>query len=667
MLLLNARTYALKFFHTAKTAPPYAILSHTWEDDEVLFKDMDDLEKAKAKSGWQKIEYVCRQALEDGLEWAWVDTCCIDKSSSAELSEAINSMFNWYKCSTVCYVYLCDLTITATLRDDAPMVSAWLEKARNMTHIKVPHTNPELDISKTLWQEHAAYFEMVTCETRSGIRKRIDAEGSGRHRDGLEISLIDTLGAFSKVKWWSRGWTLQELLAPRNVVFMDQKWQQIARLPELVVTVSTISSVDVKVLLHTASLQSRCIAERLSWASRRSTTREEDSAYSLLGIFDANMPLLYGEGNRAFKRLQEVISLRLNDLSIYAWLKKIPLDDHLMFAASPSYFATFNAVRKRSSGPTIGMTTSSMGITLTSPVIWSNAAYWIDLGCYNKSTPNLQMVLMVEPRERISENLPHDWLRLEEPIVHPRILRATELDQVSVQNAGPRSLTIVPCLKELRSYIVEDPFATLLTVHLPKEQYLPLENAYPRGFWNLHITQFYCAQRDLAFPLTAGLEFKAPDGHPICLAIRLYRRKYRDSFIVGTHTVSSATISDRFFVYQCFAELVPELAIDQACTRLLPLYTHNSSRVGVATSQHFNHSQNVGRLSLGGRHLTVQVVEGETHVINNGIIMFEIFIHAATPTTEEDGEPDRRRTRLKRKPQKRESVQSRSYRGTIIN
>ncbi|RMX90440.1 hypothetical protein D0869_00087 [Hortaea werneckii] len=132
MLLLNARTYALKFFHTPKTAPPYAILSHTWEDDEVLFKDMDDLERAKAKSGWQKIEYVCRQALNDGLERAWVDTCCIDKSSSAELSEAINSMFKWYECSEVCYVYLCDLTMTATLRDDHPMVMGWLEVAENL-------------------------------------------------------------------------------------------------------------------------------------------------------------------------------------------------------------------------------------------------------------------------------------------------------------------------------------------------------------------------------------------------------------------------------------------------------------------------------------------------------------------------------------------------------
>ncbi|OTA36786.1 hypothetical protein BTJ68_02600 [Hortaea werneckii EXF-2000] len=358
MLLLNANTYALKFFHTAETAPPYAILSHTWEDDEVLFKDMDDLERAKAKSGWQKIEYICRQALEDGLEWAWVDTCCIDKSSSAELSEAINSMFNWYKCSTVCYVYLCDLRMTATLRDDAPMVSTWLERAKKMAPIR-----------SSLSDRHSR-----TCNEP-------------------DISLIDTLGAFSKAKWWSRGWTLQELLAPWNVVFMDQQWQQIARLPDFVVTVSTISSVDVAVLLKTEPLQSRCIAERFSWASKRSTTREEDTAYALLGIFDANMPLLYGEGRRAFERLQEVISPRSNDLSMYAWRSLRHKFNLSMFAASPSYFAGLSAVRTRRLGPTTGISVSFMGVTLTSPVYRSHGHYYIDLGCYDMFTPNLQIML----------------------------------------------------------------------------------------------------------------------------------------------------------------------------------------------------------------------------------------------------------------------------------
>ena len=652
MWLLRARTYALKFFHSPQTAPPYAILSHTWEDDEVLFKDIGDLKKAKAKSGWQKIEYICRQALEDGLEWTWVDTCCIDKSSSAELSEAINSMFKWYQCSTVCYVYLCDLTMTAALRDDAPIVRAWLERAEHTTLHRAEASLLGVYTSKVLWLEQQAIFKKMTSETMSALRN--DYEGYSRPCNEWDISLVNTLGAFSKAKWWSRGWTLQELLAPRSVVFMDRHWQQIARLPQIVVTVSTISSVDVAVLLKTAPLQSRCIAERLSWASTRSTTREEDTAYALLGIFDANMPLLYGEGSRAFKRLQEIVSLRLNDLSIYAWLNPVFVVDHLMFAASPSCFASFNTVRKRSSGPTptTGVTTSSMGVTFTSPVICCRVAYWIDLGCYDKFTPNLQMVLMVEPRERISENLPHGWLRLEEPIVHPRRLQAAVLDKVSLQDAQPRTLTIVPAQMKLESFIVADPFAALLTVHLPNETGLPVETAYPREFWNLHTGQFYCAQEDLAFPLTAGLEFKAPDGDAICLAIQLYLGDYRDSFIPGKE-ISSATIEKKFITYQCFAELVPELSIDQACTQLSPLSRRNNSLTDVGTCGHSGHSENVSVMSLGGKHLTVEVVAGEDHTINNGVLAFDIFIRATTPTTEKDHNTDRFPWLKRRKDQSR--------------
>ncbi|KAI7356581.1 hypothetical protein KC354_g10365 [Hortaea werneckii] len=477
MWLLNAKTYALKFFHTAKTAPPYAILSHTWEDDEVLFKDMDDLERAKAKSGWQKIEYTCRQALEDGLEWAWVDTCCIDKCSSAELSEAINSMFNWYKFSTVCYVYLCDLTMTATLRDDYPMVSTWLERAKKMAPIRSSFFDQGLHPYETVWREHEAHFKKVTSETMSAMRN--DNEGYSRPCNESEILLIDTLGAFTRAKWWSRGWTLQELIAPWNVVFMDQHWQQIARLLDVVVTVSTISSVDIAVLLKTAPLQSRCIAERLSWASKRSTTREEDTAYALLGIFDANMPLLYGEGGGAFERLQEVISQRSNDLSIYAWPRQPTVDEHLMFATAPSYFAGLSAVRTRSLGPTTGISVSSMGVTLTSRVYRKNGHYYIDLGCYDTLTPNLQIMLV------------------------------------------------------------------------------------------------------------------------------------------------------------CSAELVLGLSLDQACTQFSSWHPQDTPVTNVANFGHPGYSQNISRLALGERQLTVEVgATKHKYLVDHGMIEFDIFIIATTPTTE---------------------------------
>jgi hypothetical protein len=106
MWLIEAKTYKLRYFQTASI--PYTILSHTWAEEEVLFADLQNLEEARKKAGWQKIEFICRQTIKDGLEWTWVDTCCIDKSSSAELSEAINSMFTWYQTAEECHVYLAD-------------------------------------------------------------------------------------------------------------------------------------------------------------------------------------------------------------------------------------------------------------------------------------------------------------------------------------------------------------------------------------------------------------------------------------------------------------------------------------------------------------------------------------------------------------------------------
>jgi hypothetical protein len=107
MRLLHARTLELKTFVDA--IPPYAMLSHCWEDEEVVFTDLADLNVAKEKKGYRKIEKTCELALHNGFAYVWIDTCCIDKSSSAELSEAINSMFVWYKGSTQCFAYLDDV------------------------------------------------------------------------------------------------------------------------------------------------------------------------------------------------------------------------------------------------------------------------------------------------------------------------------------------------------------------------------------------------------------------------------------------------------------------------------------------------------------------------------------------------------------------------------
>lgn len=192
-----------------------------------------------------KIRDACAVARANGYRYIWIDSCCIDKTSSSELSEAINSMYSWYMKAHICYAYLADVPID-----------------------------------------------------------------SGGHWEALR---------FRNSRWFTRGWTLQELIAPRNVVFLSRSWAVIGPKHELADLVGEITGIDVEALLHLQPLNAFSIAQRLSWASIRETTREEDMAYSLLGIFNINMPTLYGEGKSAFRRLQEEIMRRIPDQSIFAW------------------------------------------------------------------------------------------------------------------------------------------------------------------------------------------------------------------------------------------------------------------------------------------------------------------------------------------------------------
>jgi hypothetical protein len=219
---------------------PYAILSHTWgaDGEEVTFKDMIN-GTGKGKAGYDKIRFCAEQARRDGLQYFWVDTCCIDKSSSAELQEAINSMFRWYRNSTKCYVYLADVSTTG-FDADATTLQPW---------------EP----------------------------------------------------AFRKSRWFTRGWTLQELIAPAFVEFFSKEGHQLGTRDSLERHIHEVTGIPVKALRGN-SLSDFRIHERMIWAEKRRTTREEDKAYSLLGIFDVHMPLIYGEGReKAFKRLREEI------------------------------------------------------------------------------------------------------------------------------------------------------------------------------------------------------------------------------------------------------------------------------------------------------------------------------------------------------------------------
>jgi hypothetical protein len=309
MWLLNAKTRKLEAF-ASHLSVKYAILSHTWGKDEVTHTDLVHHRwKAKRKAGFRKIRFVCDQALKDGLAYAWVDTCCIDKSSSAELSEAINSMWTWYQWAGRCYALL----------DDVGGVGA-----------------QKYDSQSTF-------------------------EDSNAGKD------------FRSSRWFTRGWTLQELLVPGRLIFYGRNGGVIGDRADLADVISTITAIPVDTLkapLKTWVYGLYSVAQRMSWYGKRQTSRPEDEAYCLLGLFDVNMPLLYGEGGmKAFQRLQEEIMKRSTDHSILAW-HKASFTTRLL-ATCPGDFADSGDIQSDDPAESYEMTNRGLRITL--PLVYENA------------------------------------------------------------------------------------------------------------------------------------------------------------------------------------------------------------------------------------------------------------------------------------------------------
>ncbi|KAI1451202.1 HET-domain-containing protein [Annulohypoxylon moriforme] len=363
MWLINCQSLNLEEF--VKDVPPYAILSHTWGDEEVTFVDMSNREAAKKKTSYQKIKTTCNVALEHDLRYAWVDTCCIDKSSSAELSEAINSMFAWYKKATVCFVWLRDFT----------------------------------SFSDETLAEAIASFES---------REALEAKGEGFYGDlpqqtAAEIDLRNKVKkGLGSCKWFSRGWTLQELIAPSRINFYDKEWNYFGSKLELASVLSWITGVDTSVLKG-RPLDEILVGRRMSWASNRTTTRVEDIAYCLLGLFDINMPLLYGEGAKAFIRLQEEIIRSSHDLSIFAW--KADVNDLRRFrglmANSPAEFKGCQRLVKPSfewnNGGEYGLTSRGLRtdglIRIGRGEAGQAGSYFMSLGCVDERQRKLVLAI----------------------------------------------------------------------------------------------------------------------------------------------------------------------------------------------------------------------------------------------------------------------------------
>ncbi|PVI01593.1 HET-domain-containing protein, partial [Periconia macrospinosa] len=261
MRLLASDTLEFATF-SDENLPEYLILSHTWGDEEVSYQDMQYLQKLKKlpdslqqdtadienKSGYRKVTSAARAAAHRNYKYFWIDTCCIDKTSSSELQEAINSMYRWYQKATVCIALLEDVTV----------------------------------------------------------------------KRGAQLGNIHFGHLISETRWIKRGWTLQELIAPREVHFVNAGWTFLTSKSISSENLSSATGIP-RYVLETGDLSQASVAQKMSWAAGRSTTRLEDRAYSLLGIFGVHIPMLYGEGAHAFIRLQEEILRVTPDDSIFYW------------------------------------------------------------------------------------------------------------------------------------------------------------------------------------------------------------------------------------------------------------------------------------------------------------------------------------------------------------
>ncbi len=259
--LLNTARAELSYFESL--APPYAAFSHVWNNTGMMsFQEVEKLQIECTETGAtprdlvsSTLQCACMLAESDGYEWIWMDCCCIDRSSSAELSETINRMYDIYAGAAVCYAYMRD----------------------------------------------------------------VSTMGGEAYSSGDMESPLSSQSSFAQSTWHRCVWSLQALLAPRLVVFVSNTWNVLGTKIDYATALETITGIPASVLRSEQPVSEICVGRRLSWAAKRRATRVEDEAYCLLGIMGVTMPIIYGEGRRAFKRLQEAIMMRSPDTTLFAW------------------------------------------------------------------------------------------------------------------------------------------------------------------------------------------------------------------------------------------------------------------------------------------------------------------------------------------------------------
>lgn len=305
MRLLNSRSKQLELLH--HRLAPYAIVSHRWgdESEEVLFTDIGEQARAEGKGkGYHKLLGSCAQAMQDGLNYVWLDTCCIDKSNSTELGEAINSMYKWYQKSEVCYAYLHD---------------------------------------------------------------------------------VSDLSEFTKSDWFSRGWTLQELIAPKVLKFFTKDWECIGTREELVDLIADHTGISDEILGSGKIPQDITISQKMFWAAKRETVKVEDKAYSLLGILGVSMVPNYGIDDDAFEDLQHKLITKYADQTLFAWYYDTPQPEDVEMAdANPAPDPAPDPIPESVEGDTGILPNTPTGFLASSPSQY-RASYEISENDFRKN------------------------------------------------------------------------------------------------------------------------------------------------------------------------------------------------------------------------------------------------------------------------------------------
>ena len=332
MRLINTKTYLIEKFDDPSNAPcsGYAILSHTWTLEphkELELEDIrtagTDVAKANVVQRNPKVRETCKLAQTSALSHAWIDTICIDQNSSSDKSEAINAMYRYYQEAKICFTHLFDVDGHGiTLTDPNP-------------------NQPDTDDMKAVRKE------------------------------------------FTDARWFKRGWTLQELLAPPRLLFYDKNWNLLGSRNELCNTIAGITRIEPGVLQDAQQMWACSIAKRMSWAAGRETRRPEDKAYSLLGIFGVNMPMIYGEGDRAFIRLQEEIIKISDDHSLFTWSTSEDRNNSALLARSPDPFkGCTNITRGLFRTGNYPYSINNRGISMQlSLVCWSTDVFIAPINC----------------------------------------------------------------------------------------------------------------------------------------------------------------------------------------------------------------------------------------------------------------------------------------------